>query len=157
MMNEQKVKRLIRYPIIESIAFILIIGFIVSTWAMYDKPDPKSMELYKKHEERSLAAGAVKDTILTATSIILAATALIVSLSKNADKTNYAVKIHYKYVAIYSLSSIILGALNMAYIPSLINTHNIAFYPIVLVIAATQFILMVFAAMRLLCAIVRSV
>ena len=63
MMNEQKVKRLIRYPIIESIAFILIIGFIVSTWAMYDKPDPKSMELYKKHEERSLAAGAVKDTI----------------------------------------------------------------------------------------------
>ena len=133
MMNEQKVKRLIRYPIIESIAFILIIGFIVSTWAMYDKPDPKSMELYKKHEERSLAAGAVKDTIsasLTATSIILAATALIVSLSKNADKTNYAVKIHYKYVAIYSLSSIILGALNMAYIPSLINTHNIAFYPI---------------------------
>jgi hypothetical protein len=127
---------------------------------MYSKPSAQNMKTYEKHEERSLAAGAVKDTIsasLTATSIILAATALIVSIFKNTDKINDVVKIHYKYVAVYSLSSIVLGAFNMAFIPSLINTYNIAFYPIVNVIAAIQFILMVFAAMRLLFAIVRSV
>jgi hypothetical protein len=127
---------------------------------MYDKPDEQSMEFYKKHEERGLAAGAVKDTIsasLTATSIILAATALIVSLTKNAERMNHNAKIHYKYVAYYCLSSIIVGAFNMAYIPSLINKYNIAFYPTIHVLAAIQFILMAFAAMRLLCAIVRSV
>ena len=106
-MNDKEVRHRTRHFVIELIIFILIIGFLVSIWAIYDEPDKQSMEFYKKHEERGLAASAIKDTIsasLTATSVILAATALIISLSKSAVKINDAVKIHYKYVAYYTYS-----------------------------------------------------
>ena len=126
---------------------------------MYEEPCSQDMEFYLKNEERNLAASAVKDTItasLTATSIILAATALVVSLFKNATNMDETVKTHYKYVAGYTLLSIVVGAFNMGYLPSLINAHNVAFYPPIHILSAIQFILMVCAAGRLLFAILKS-
>lgn len=143
---------LVRYPIIELLVFIFWMGFLSLNWLKFKKPDPDKMAVFLKNEERGLAATHVKDTIsasLTATSIILAATALLLGFYKDAGALPAIVKIHYKYVAGYSLASICLGVLNMAYLPTVINTKNLAFERWPNIGSAIQFTLMAFAVFRI--------
>jgi hypothetical protein len=123
-------------------------------------PSKEDMKVFLETAERGLAASAMKDTIvscLTATSIILAAAALVVSLRKGKNNDNDALRWHYRWVAWFSLFSISLGCVNMAFFPSLINTQNVSFSFVMNLLAAVQFTLMVCAASRLSFAIRRSI
>ena len=107
---------------------------------------------YVTHKERALAADAMKSAIigtLTATSIILAACAAAIGLYKDRDQLPDEAKQNFKDAASFGLFSIILAALNLAYIPAQVNTANVASIWTINLFASAQLLLMIFSAWRL--------
>ena len=144
----------------EIIIFLLFILLWVVAWSGI-KPKVLSKEQriyahYISHKERALAADAMKSAIigtLTATSIILAACAAAIGLYKDRDQLPDETKKNFKDAASYGLFSIILAAVNLAYIPAQVNTLNVASKWSINLVACVQLLLMIFSACRLSLAI----
>jgi hypothetical protein len=133
----------------------------VSVWASsgFDSfslcRDQRTAAHYTSEKERTLAADAMKTAItgtLTATSIILAACAAALGLYQNRSQLQNALS-HFRSAAEFGIASILLAAINLAFLPAQVNTVNVASSWFFNLLGFLQLVFMVFSAVRLMLAI----
>jgi hypothetical protein len=135
------------WPVVEAIFLVAIVAGYAVAWR-----HPRTESGFSDATRQLIAYTVlyVLSGTLAAASIMLSGTliGLQVAVSLNAEA-----KTHIRHAVGWSILSIIAGAWDLALLPSRVGAHNLATDSTVAIFGALQLFCMVFAAVRILCAV----
>jgi hypothetical protein len=136
------------YPILDGalVAFWIVRHYVV--WSRW-RADETAQKQAHQHNERELAAAAMKDSIagaMTGTSIVIAAVAAILGLGRSLPA---AAIDHLRIAALAGVISLGFAVYTLAGLPSMVNRLNVAYQRDVNLRLVIQLWLSVVAAARL--------